>query len=188
MADNQPDQGGPLFAMLRDVREDLKDLKSEFKENREKIDQVLERVTRLESTLASQNSTVANMQAQITDQATRISRLERTTVSVEEIQHIRENIVALTQQGPPGGCKVFHEMVTSRMATDAAARAIAEKTSNRMLHIIQIIGPYLAMLISLAALVWTITTHTSLTEPSPTSSHKVFLAPAQTAQPSTTGP
>ncbi len=139
---------GPIFAMLRDLRDDVKDLRDEFKENRGKLDQVLERVTRLEATAANNNSTLSSLQGQVSDITTRVARLERTSPTPEESSLLHDHVVEFNLRQPVGGCKAFHDMLLQFIADQKAMQTGQAVGTGRIFKVIQIITPVLAVLLA----------------------------------------
>jgi hypothetical protein len=174
---------GPLYAMLRDVRDDVKDLRSEFKENRGKLDQVLDRVTRLEATAANNNSTLSSLQGQVSDATTRIGRLERNVPSPEESSRLHDHVVEFNLRQPVGGCKAFHDALLQFMADHKAVAATKATGTGRLFKALQIIAPVVAVLIAWLLGQFVLAPKAAgkaVAEP------QVVAAPAPTVAPSTT--
>jgi len=137
---------GPLFAMLRDLKDDVKDLRDEFKENRGKLDQVLDRVTRLEATAANNNSTLSSLQGQLSDAVTRVGRLERNVPTPEESSRLHDHVVGFDLRQPVGGCKAFHDQVLQYMANSTTTTAVKTAGTGKMFKVLQIVAPMAAVI------------------------------------------
>lgn len=154
---------GPLFAMIKDMRENMQ---REFSDNRTTMNQVLERVTRLETSAASSTTMMGTLQTNIAELYSRVATLEKTSVPQEELVVIRSRIAEWNHTQPTGGCRAFHERV-HRLEAEMASHIttttqfdqqrkeyekniekIREASVSKTFKMLQLLLPFIAVLLT----------------------------------------
>ena len=175
-----PTIAGPLFEMIRGIREDVKDVRNDVRESKRVLDQLVERTAKIEGTLESQDTSLDSLQRSNGEVLGRLAALEKVSLDPSEATRLHDHVVSYEQRAPVGGCKVFHELVLKHVSTEAAAAKVVEKRSGKALVVAQTIGPYLALVVAIAALIVSI-----VYRPEQSQNQSFWMPPAAAATSST---